>query len=78
MTLRDEIAKVMHDTWVEHMKQLLASGKQTVGGILMLEQNVKRLRQKMYADYDKLEDTQKAIFELSAIRVEEVINEYLA
>lgn len=78
MTLRDEIAKVMHDTWAQHMKQLLARGKQTVGGILILEQNVTRLRTKMYANYDELDDTWKAIFELSAIRVEEVVNEFLA
>lgn len=78
MTLHDEIAKVMHDTWAQHMKQLLARGKQAVGGILILEQDVTRHRQKMYADYDKLDDVQKAIFELSAIRVEEVVNGYLA
>lgn len=78
MTLRDELAVAIHEILSRQAMQLLDTGKQMVGGKLIVEQIISVHTEMAFTDYSVLRDDQKAVFEEAADKIMEVINEYLA
>lgn len=74
--LRKELAAEIHEIWGHRMRHMLSGGKEMVGGVLLLEQDVSRWRRQMETEYANLADEEKASDLEQADKIVEVIDEW--